>query len=927
MTTGTALFSPQTIQFTLLGCGTGALYALVALGIVLVYRSSGVLNFAAGSLGAIAAFLFFDLRDVDHVNWIAALVIALVLGAALGVLMQVIIMRILRRASLLAKVIATLGLMAIAESAIILIWPSLVSTNAVPDGFLPTSRIKIGHTAAVPLDRLVIITIVLVLATILKLVYSKTLFGLATSAVAENRRVAVGSGWSPGRIELVNFAVAGVLSAFAAIMVAPIVSLSVATLTFMVLPALAAALVGRFSSFGTTVAAALGLGVLAALIGLFQPNIANVFGVQVQSLDGLGQIVPLLVIVGVTAARGRTRMERGESQARLPLPGSGRISVVPLVIGIGLAVYLLFGTSATWADALITTFVTGILLLSVVVVVGYAGQLSLCQLALAGFGAWVAARLVATQGWPFEFALVAGVVATVPLGLIVALPALRARGINLAVATLALASTIEALVLTNSSLTGGFGGTNVKPPSVFGVNLDPIRYPDRYGAFALIAFVLVGIVVANLRRGDAGRRLLAVRSNERAAASLGVNVYGAKLFAFGLASAIAAVAGVLLAFRQPNVQFNQFDAIGSINAVLYSVLGGIGFAAGTIVGAAMASGSIVSKVVDEFLHNVNNINSWLLLASGVFVIDILWQAPDGVAALVSRQLAPVTARLRRKRSETPTWRANRDRPPALLELQDLTVTFGGVVALDHVGFSVRARRSRRAHRPERRGQDHARRRRNRFHQTRRRTCPSRGPTHRFLVAGSKSARRCHTVVAGRRALRGDERLGEPARRGEQSFLVDVLHRSRTARNRPRNRESPRCHRGVRVVRLPRKSHVVPFARDSSTRRHRSRIAAEPAVLLLDEPAAGLDATESAELSATIVRIARNRGIGVLLIEHDVAMLLNTCDRLVVLDFGEKIAEGTPAEITTDPRVVAAYLGLETPTDSPESALQDRVARS
>ena len=157
---------------------------------------------------------------------------------------------------------------------------------------------------------------------------------------------------------------------------------------------------------------------------------------------------------------------------------------------------------------------------------GYAGQLSLAQYAIAGFGAWVTGRLVAGQGLPFWLAMLIGVVAAVPLGVLFALPAVRTRGINLAIVTLGLGTTIELMLFRNREYTGGVQGTQVGNPSIFGYDLGSIRHPTRYGIVVLVMFVLAALVVANVRRGRSGRRLIAVRTNERAAAALGISVPG-----------------------------------------------------------------------------------------------------------------------------------------------------------------------------------------------------------------------------------------------------------------------------------------------------------------------------------------------------------------------------------------------------------------
>src|SRR4051794_18295144 len=639
MVLATALLSQAALRFVLLGAATGALTALVALGIVLVYRTSGVLNFSAGALGGIAAYVCYNLRDGGMPTTLAV-TLGLLAGVALGLLTYAV-MALLRDASRLARLIATLGLFSTFQAFMVLRWGVDLRQ---PRPLMPSKNMTLFGDLIIGRDRLMLIGVALVLAFVLRLVYSGTLFGLATSAVAENRRVAASAGWSPDRIEMANFAIAGGLSALAAILLAPIVSLNAIVLSLAVLPALAAALVGRFSSFGITVVAALGIGIIQSEISLFQPDIAKAFGVSAASLTGLVAAVPLAIILVYMIATGRSRLQRGETMARLPLPGSGRISLLPLVVGVVLAVGLLAGVD-TWADALITTFAIGIILCSVVVVAGYAGQLSLCQFAFAGLGAWMAARLMSADGWSFEAAMLAAVIGTTLVGVVVALPAIRTRGSFLAIATLAIALMFNALIFTNSAVTGGVRGLPIDHLSFAGIDLDPLGHPQRYGAFVLVFLIVVGLLVANVRRGRVGARLLAVRSNERAAASLGVNVIAAKVYAFAVAAAIAALGGVLLSMRQSNVQFAQYNVFGSVLLIQYAVVGGIAWVSGAALSATGAPTAIGSVIFDKLVPPGTDIVSWLAVLSGLGAISVLRQAPDGVASLWSRGLADAEARV------------------------------------------------------------------------------------------------------------------------------------------------------------------------------------------------------------------------------------------------------------------------------------------
>jgi ABC-type branched-subunit amino acid transport system ATPase component/ABC-type branched-subunit amino acid transport system permease subunit len=633
--------------------------------------------------------------------------------------------------------------------------------------------------------------------------------------------------------------------------------------------------------------------------------------VSAASLTGLVQAVPLAIILGYMVLTGRSRLQRGETLARLPLAGSGRVSLLPLVVGVAVGAGLLVSVE-DWTDALITSFALAIIVASVVVVAGYAGQLSLCQIALAGVGAWVAARLMSANGWPFELAWLAAVVVTTLVGIAVALPAVRTRGTSLAVATLALALMFNSLIFTNSAVTGGVRGLPVDGVSVLGFDLDPVDHPERYGGFVLVVLVLVGLVVANVRRGRVGARLLAVRSNERAAASLGIGVVGAKLYAFALAASIAAVGGVLLSMRQANVSFGQYGVAGSVLLVQYAVIGGIAWVSG-VVSAAGAPGALGTRLFTELLPDGSDIVSWLAVVSGVSAVLVLRQAPDGIASQWSRTVHRITEPFqlprRDARSGSPV-RTRPRRPPATLEVSDVVVRFGGVVALDEVTFTVEP-----------------------------------GEVVGLIGPNGAGKTTLLDVVTGfTRQERGSVRFGgvviDPwtverrARVGiVRSWQAVELFEEMTVRDnllvaaddqaawpyvrdllRP-GRRAPTplmdeliAELGIEDV-LDRRPSTLPHGASRLVGIARALVT-EPSVLLLDEPTAGLSERESDELSAAMRSMAARFGIGILFVEHDVPLLLRNCDRLVVLDFGRKIAEGTPEVVGRDPAVIEAYLGAE-----------------
>ena len=197
-----------------------------------------------------------------------------------------------------------------------------------------------------------------------------------------------------------------------------------------------------------------------------------------------------------------------------------------------------FAFDARWSTALFTSLIVGVFILSLVVLTGYAGQLSLAQYAIGGLCALFASRLVADEHWPAELAFLAGVAFAIVVGVLFAIPALRTRGVNLAVVTLGMGFAVQQMIFGNEYFTGNFGSvTEIGRIHVFGWDVNAAAHPERYFVVCLGIFVLSSLMVANLRRSGTGLRLIAVRNNERAAASLGISVFGAKLYAFAVGAA------------------------------------------------------------------------------------------------------------------------------------------------------------------------------------------------------------------------------------------------------------------------------------------------------------------------------------------------------------------------------------------------------
>jgi branched-subunit amino acid ABC-type transport system permease component len=573
------------LQFAILGLGIGTVYTLLAQGLLLIYRGSGVINFSHGSMAMLSAYLYWQLRTGWGWSLWPALFVTVLVMALLGVLVYHLIMRPLGKASALARVISTLGMFTLLQGVALLVWGPFPKTleSDLPTTLLSFAGINIG------LDKLLMFAIAIVLTAVIWAASRYTPVGLAIRGNAENPRAAATLGWSPHMLGGMTWGVGSGLAGLAGILVAPLVGVTVDALPLLVIPVLAAVLIGRLSSFWLTLVGAMSIGILQSLAARY-----------IDFIPGIQQALPFLVILLVLVVRGRGVPPRSMGRQVLPSLGSGRIRwwwVVITFVVLGVLIYFVFPTSL--AIGISITLSWGIVLLSIVVLLGYTGQLSLAQFALGGIAALVAGRLVYDLGFPFLLASVIALIVAAIVGVIFALPALRTRGIDLAIVTLGLGATVAALVFSNGAFTGGLDGTPVGPQDLFGLDLNTIIYPERWAILVLVIAMLVSIVVANIRRSSTGRRMIAVRTNERAAAALGISVLRVKLYAFALSAIIAGMGGILLAFRNPTILYSEFDPIASIQGVGYAFIGGVGFIVGAPMGGTLASGGFGSWVIDS----------------------------------------------------------------------------------------------------------------------------------------------------------------------------------------------------------------------------------------------------------------------------------------------------------------------------------------
>jgi branched-chain amino acid transport system permease protein len=350
----------------------------------------------------------------------------------------------------------------------------------------------------------------------------------------------------------------------------------------------------------------------------------------------------IVIVIAITVRGARLPMRESLVEGRPPAAPVPYHPIPATIVLSAAAVVALFTLDDLWRLAIVVSMLAAIIGLSSVVLTGYLGQISLAQYAFAGLAAFTTAKL-AIEGVPFPWSPVLAVALTVVVGILVGLPALRVRGMTLAVATLGAAVAIEQLVFASPELTGLSG---VPRPHLFGLDLGFLgqgrdNFRPEFGVLVLIALAVCALGVANLRRSPTGLRWLAVRSNERAAAASGVDVGATKLGAFAISSGLAGVGGALLAYELPALSPQQFMVIGGLAVLALCYLGGIGSLSGALVAGLLASGGILTQLQGG---STGSASATQFAVSGALLVVVVIFAPDGLAILASRGVRRLRSR-------------------------------------------------------------------------------------------------------------------------------------------------------------------------------------------------------------------------------------------------------------------------------------------
>jgi ABC-type branched-subunit amino acid transport system ATPase component/ABC-type branched-subunit amino acid transport system permease subunit len=903
-----------------LGLIEGASYGLLAAGLVLIYRSNRIINFAHGEVGAFAASFFAIEVTTWHMPYWVALLPALIVAALIGVLIDNGVIRRLRNAPAVMSVVATLiagealsGFAQVINSHAI----SGVVTIPEPPG-LPTFRIG-ALLVTQSYVAILIIAPIAVIAVGLFLKFSRT--GRGIRAASDNSDAARMAGIPVNVMSSIAWAIAGGLAALTAILTAPSAGSGGGGFgPSLLLIALTGAVLARMRSLPGAMVGGLAIGVLEQLLAWNSQN------------GGIVEMA-LFVIIVVALLVQRQPIGRGEDKGSWsvikpsrPIPAAVRAlpSVKVLERAPWLVLFAILASLPLLVDngtsqSLTVTVSFTIVALALGVVTGLGGQLSLGQFAMSAVGAyasWEIARRTGNYVESFAYAAGAGALLSVLLGL----PAVKARGLMFAVTTLAFGLVVPDFLLGEHWVLGA--GQIPGRPIIDG---HAIRSGHAYYYFALVILLIALWFARNARRGGLGRRLIAVRDNEDAARSFSISATWTKVQCYALAGALTGLAGAMYGHSLSQIGYDGWPVSASLGVVQIAVVGGLGALSGPIWGAALVTGP-------TYAASIGALGSTLLL--DLYLVIVLY-LPGGVvqiplalrnrvaAWLAGRAGIDYAAAAAAERGITEATTEARAIPDfarplhrrvtgsgALLDVRDLKVSFGGVHAVRGMSFQVREGETLGLIGPN-----------------------GAGKTTTFeLIAGfvrpdGGSVRFRDSDITRlspeARARRGLIRSFQDAALFPTLTVADcvALALERTAPTsvtlaalgiRPgERRKQSDAQELLDWMGLSRFRSSVVGELSTGTRRITEiacLVALQPELLLLDEPSSGVAQRETEALAELLARLRHELSLTMVVIEHDMPLIMGLSDRIVCMADGEEIAIGTPEQVQRHPAVITAYLG-------------------
>lgn len=636
------------IRFTILGLPLGCVYALVATGLVLTYKTSGVFNLAFGAQAYVSAAIFYDTRA--HHDWPvlpAFLLAVVVVGPLIGLVLYRALFRHMRASWAAVRLVSALGLL-VAIPAVVQLWFGSGVKYGPPSLAPDPDRVFRWGTYAVTADQIVTVVATLAVVALLGALFRFTALGLQMRAVVESPRMVELAGINADRVSAVAWMLSSFMAALAGVLLAPLfATVDAANFTILIVAAIAAAAFGRLSSLPLTLAGGILLGVSQQVLAGFLPlNSVLAQGLR-PSFPFLMLFLLLLFWPGLRARREAADPLAGVDPPPPALAASYRDErldrLTRLLFPAFLATFMgvsLFALPGFWLFIVTVGIVYSIIFLSVTVLTGMAGLVSLCQATFAGVGAFTAAQLATRHGLPILAGMLVGAAVAAAVGALIAIPALRLGGLSLALGTLAFALMVDNVVFPLDWVGGGQSGVDVPRPVIGSIDFSGDR---AFFLLAMAVFALAALAVILVRRGTTGRFLAALRGSELAASAIGINPTRAKITAFALSAGIAGLGGGLLASLQGRTSPDSFGSFfGLFWVVLVLTIG-----ARTVEGAVNAGmGLALFPQLLQLLHAPITVQ-FVLFGFGAITFA---KHPEGIVEAQKRRSIEAQVRRRARRA-------------------------------------------------------------------------------------------------------------------------------------------------------------------------------------------------------------------------------------------------------------------------------------
>jgi ABC-type branched-subunit amino acid transport system ATPase component/branched-subunit amino acid ABC-type transport system permease component len=895
------------LPFIIIGIVTGSVYGMAGVGLVLTYKTSGIFNFAQGALATIGAYAFYYLNvDLGVPWWAAGILAVFVLGAIMGIAFEAMAKSI-SRTSLAWRIVAMIGIVLVVEAAFTILYGTVTLTSP---HYLSQSKVQI-FGAGVTWEQIIITVISLGVTAALYVFFRVARMGKAMRAVVDDPDLLGLSGTSPQAVRRWAWVIGCVFAAMSGVLLAPSVPLDPNVLTLLIVQAFGAAAIGRFTSLPLTMVGGLVIGIGSSL--------ASEYINSTSILGGLPPSLPFIILFLVILLSPRARLvtrQLGLRRASIAWQAPGRVQLAGIVVA---AIVLI--TVPAWAGFRISGWITAltyvILLLSLGLLARTSGQVSLCHITFAAIGA-VAFSKLHSAGVPWIPALVVAGLIVVPIGAVLAIPAIRLSGLYLALATFGFGLLVQDMLYQSNVMFGVTNiGINMPMPHLSWLSVD--SNDGFYYVVLLIAAIAAAVVIV-LTRSRLGRLLRSMSDSPVALATSGTSVRVTMVIVFCISAFIAAIAGALSGMVVSTASGANFPPLMSLSLIALIMI-----SAGNAPWYALI-GALGIGVIPTYITSANTMNYLEIIFGVAAVLGAMGLQPRMPAALSgladrlgARRKQPARAAVPVQRQDpSPERTGPSPVQPVTLQVEDLKVSFGGLVAVDGVSLTVPPGKITGLIGPNGAGKTTV------FNACSGLISPATG---KVRLNGRDVTR----LPVAPRARAGIGRTFQQMELFDSLSVTDNVlvgyeaskaggapHSQIISRRGERRAGLAVARSAIELCGLTELADAQVGALPTGQRRlvELARCLAGPfSVLLLDEPSSGLDHTETEEFGRILRRVVDERGVGILLVEHDMALVMDICDDIFVLDFGTLIFRGVPEEVQASDVVRAAYLGTEAPGES------------